>query len=215
MASLVQTYMDGTGTNARYPGQGRQLTQRHGDGMGWQHCMHRGWQHTGNSSAACTGVLFALRGDLILGPLLAPPLVAASSPGCPPPSFNTPSGMAFDASGTYVYVADSQNHVIRRITVATATVEPWAGEQAAGWDYQDGYGTKARFGYPMGITIHDITKVRHPPSPPRPMSARPRSMSARWVGPAPHCSAPSKLFTATRSCAQLLTVAAVSPMPSP
>jgi len=89
MASLVQTYMDGTGTNAR---------------------------------------------------------------------FNTPSGMAFDASGTYVYVADSQNHVIRRITVATATVEPWAGEQAAGWDYQDGYGTKARFGYPMGITIHDITK---------------------------------------------------------
>jgi len=72
--------------------------------------------------------------------------------------FYNPAGMAFDAAGTYVYVADSGNHVIRRIKVATATVEPWAGSKSHGWDYQDGYGTDAKFGTPWAITIHDIKK---------------------------------------------------------
>ena len=69
--------------------------------------------------------------------------------------------MAFDTSGKYVYVADSGNHVIRKITVATTRVETFAGSAAHGWAYQDGFGTNARFGSPWGLAIHDIEKANN------------------------------------------------------
>jgi hypothetical protein len=66
--------------------------------------------------------------------------------------FRSPRGITTD--GTYLYVADSTNHVIRKISIATAAVSTIAGSDAptvmAG--EVDGLGTEARFNTPNGIT---------------------------------------------------------------
>lgn len=64
--------------------------------------------------------------------------------------FNTPQGIATD--GTYIYVADSGNHTIRRIDPGTATVSTYAG--AAGTQgTTDGAVASARFTTPRGLQV--------------------------------------------------------------
>lgn len=64
--------------------------------------------------------------------------------------FRNPRGIAVDSSGT-VYVADTFNHTIRKITPA-GDVTTFAGvTYVAG--YGDGLGTAAKFSYPTGLTI--------------------------------------------------------------
>lgn len=63
--------------------------------------------------------------------------------------FDTPSGVAVDASGT-IYVADTGNHAIRRVGVDGA-VTTIAGDGSAG--FQDGAGRTARFNAPIGIAL--------------------------------------------------------------
>ena len=62
--------------------------------------------------------------------------------------FNTPTGVASDASGN-VYVADQTNHVIRRIVAATGAVSTLAGSGTAG--YADATGSAAQFNRPFGV----------------------------------------------------------------
>jgi len=63
--------------------------------------------------------------------------------------FNTPSSIALDASGN-VFVADTGNHVIRRIGT-DGTVSTVAGDGSAG--YRDGPAAQARFDGPMGVAV--------------------------------------------------------------
>jgi len=64
--------------------------------------------------------------------------------------FNYPAGLAIDANGT-VYVADSSNNVIRKIT-SDGTVTTLAGSSlSSGAD--DGVGTAATFNQPVGIAV--------------------------------------------------------------
>ena len=66
--------------------------------------------------------------------------------------FNLPQGITTD--GTSLYVADTNNHTIRRIVIATGATTTLAG--AAGTsgriDSTDGTGATARFNLPQGIT---------------------------------------------------------------
>jgi sugar lactone lactonase YvrE len=63
-------------------------------------------------------------------------------------SFNSPRGITTD--GTNLYVADYNNHKIRKIVISTAVVTTLAGSGVAG--STDATGTSASFNYPEGIT---------------------------------------------------------------
>jgi hypothetical protein len=65
-------------------------------------------------------------------------------------SFNHPFGITND--GTNLYVADVENHTIRKIVIASAAVSAFAGIGTGGSASTDGTGTEARFHYPLGIT---------------------------------------------------------------
>jgi hypothetical protein len=65
-------------------------------------------------------------------------------------SFNYPSGITTD--GTNLYVADSNNHLIRKIVVSTGVVTTVAGTGSTG--SANGTGTSASFNYPYGITTN-------------------------------------------------------------
>jgi streptogramin lyase len=64
-------------------------------------------------------------------------------------SFNNPRGVAVDASGN-VYVADSNNHKIRKIT-PSGVVSTLAGSDSQG--STDGTGTSASFNNPRGVAV--------------------------------------------------------------
>ena len=63
--------------------------------------------------------------------------------------FNEPGGIAIDSSGN-IYIADTQNHRIRKVTPA-GVVSTLAGTDTAG--YVDGTGTAAQFEEPRGIVV--------------------------------------------------------------
>ncbi len=67
--------------------------------------------------------------------------------------FNFPSGVAVDASGN-IFVADTNNHLIRKITVSGGnyTVSTLAGNAGVA-GFADGTGTSAKFNFPSAIAV--------------------------------------------------------------
>jgi len=69
--------------------------------------------------------------------------------------FNNPSGVGVDSSGN-IYVADRNNHRIRKITSA-GVVSTLAGSGDA--DFADGTGTAAQFNFPRGVGVDSSGNV--------------------------------------------------------
>jgi sugar lactone lactonase YvrE len=65
--------------------------------------------------------------------------------------FHNPLGLACDRNG-HLFVADSDNHTVRQITLATGEVTTIAGE-AGEFDHQDGIGNASRLKTPVGLAI--------------------------------------------------------------
>jgi streptogramin lyase len=102
--------------------------------------------------------------------------------------FNSPAGVAVDSSGN-VYVADSGNNTIRKVT-PTGVVTTLAG-LAGSRGSNDGTGSAARFNGPWGVTVdgsrnvyvadtynNTIRKVTPAGMVPRPSCPRPFSLCA-------------------------------------
>lgn len=67
--------------------------------------------------------------------------------------FRHPESITTD--GTYLYLPDSDNHMIRRIDIATAVVSTFAGSHVESGS-ADGIGPLARFSRPIGITTDGV-----------------------------------------------------------
>ncbi len=74
-----------------------------------------------------------------------------STDGTTGTSFKFPRGIAVD--NAYIYVADRENHPIRRVQKSDGAVVTLAGSGTAG--YQDGNGTTAKFNSPNDIAVLD------------------------------------------------------------
>lgn len=68
--------------------------------------------------------------------------------------FHRPVGVAMDALGTVAVVADTYNHLIRRITISSGAVVTLAG-QGGVTGISNGLGTVATFYNPFGISYLD------------------------------------------------------------
>jgi sugar lactone lactonase YvrE len=66
--------------------------------------------------------------------------------------FNNPRGLAIDAAGANLYVADRGNNLIRKVVIATGVVTTFAGTRAAS-HIDNTTATSAAFNKPSGITI--------------------------------------------------------------
>jgi hypothetical protein len=71
--------------------------------------------------------------------------------------FRSPCGIVSDAAGN-LYVSDSGNQTIRRISAAGASVTTFAG-QAGQMGSADGVGSAARFNYPLGLALDQSGSV--------------------------------------------------------
>ena len=66
-------------------------------------------------------------------------------------TFSRPFGLTIDATGSNLYVADSNNHVIRKIDLSTNTVSTLIGSGSAG--YREAIGTDAVLSFPEYVKM--------------------------------------------------------------
>jgi sugar lactone lactonase YvrE len=70
-------------------------------------------------------------------------------------TFNNPQGVVLDDQG-YVWIADSGNHTIRRISIVSGDVQTIAGQPGTP-GFADGNGSSALFSFPMGLAVEQET----------------------------------------------------------
>lgn len=86
--------------------------------------------------------------------------------------FNKPLGLTMDAAGKYLYVADTNNHRIRRVRISDGVVTTVAGSGQPG--YRNAIGTKAFFSYPEYVAMGADGKL---------YVSDVGGMKLRWVNP--------------------------------
>lgn len=73
-------------------------------------------------------------------------------------SFKSPRGIAIDNTNSFLYVADTQNHLIRKINISSALVTTLAGSSGIS-GHVNATGPSAEFNLPSGITVDSIGKI--------------------------------------------------------
>jgi hypothetical protein len=130
---------DGTGTAARF----NSPTGITSDGAGNLYVTDR---HAIRKIVIATAAVTTLAGSS---------LVLGSTDGIGTAArFQAPWGMASDGAGN-LFVADNQNHTIRKVVVATAEVSAFAGSPGQPGS-SDGVGAAARFSYPKGMASDGV-----------------------------------------------------------
>ncbi len=66
--------------------------------------------------------------------------------------FDEPNGLALDAQGN-LYIADTGNHVIRRVAAATGLISTVAGSFSAGFSGDNGLATQAKLNSPTSVAV--------------------------------------------------------------
>jgi len=116
------------------------------DGAGNQFIADRGHNLIRKVTAA-TGIISTLAGNG--APAYTGDGLASTDPGV---SLNAPSSVALDSIGN-VYIADTANNVIRKITAATGLIATVAGTGQPGATGDGGPATAAMLNQPQGVTI--------------------------------------------------------------
>ena len=65
---------------------------------------------------------------------------------------NQPYGVALDGSGN-LYIADSSNHRVRKVTASTGVITTFAGTGTAGYSGDGGAATSAQLSLPQGVAV--------------------------------------------------------------
>ncbi len=65
---------------------------------------------------------------------------------------NRPTGVEFDSAGD-LYIADTDNHRIRKVTVSTGIITTFAGTGTASYSGDNGPATSATLHFPVGIAF--------------------------------------------------------------
>ncbi|KDO26948.1 hypothetical protein SPRG_07661 [Saprolegnia parasitica CBS 223.65] len=96
--------------------------------------------------AVCAGVLFALDSGYIksINKTTVMTVVAGLS--------TTATNLAADSTGSYLYIADTGAHCIRRVALANYALETYAGSCGSG-GYVDGPRLSSRWNSPGGVTV--------------------------------------------------------------
>ncbi len=68
--------------------------------------------------------------------------------------FDSPQGLAFDPVTDTLYVADTNNHAIRTVDIATGTVATLSGTGSLGWPPAAGLIAEARLNSPWGLALN-------------------------------------------------------------
>ncbi len=125
-------------------------------GMAWPNAPR--FDRAGNLYFCATGNNRVLRLDAKSGEItvaagsgMDSPFAGDAGPG-PAARMNQPASLAVDAAGN-VFIADTQNHVIRRLDAKTGILTTIAGDGTPGFRGDGGPAAKARFNLPIGLGL--------------------------------------------------------------
>jgi DNA-binding beta-propeller fold protein YncE len=107
------------------------------------------WGLVTSTSGIISQIYFETNSVVILAGLSAQGMVNGQGTNA---KFNYPFAISLSSDDSYALVADFNNHLIRKITMATAFVETFAGKSGSG-GIVAGIGTNAQFNGPVGVAI--------------------------------------------------------------
>ena len=75
-------------------------------------------------------------------------------------ALNNPHGVGLDTAGN-VYIADTGNHRIRKVTISTGIITTFAGTGTASYSGDNGPATSATLNYPYGVAVDSAGTQRY------------------------------------------------------